>query len=115
MGVLLLAAAMITNLAGLTEFRGNEPRKDPFEMTSDEGGVHVVAAGKDERIALLIANPREDGVELVLPEVLSPERWLLTNEGHTAEQVADCRVLPPHAFAVVTGVHGKVNDNLKGR
>lgn len=33
MGVLLLAAAVITNLVGLAEFRGNESRKDPFEMT----------------------------------------------------------------------------------
>ena len=33
MGVLLLATAMITNLAGLVEFRGNESRKDPFELT----------------------------------------------------------------------------------
>ena len=92
-------------LAGLVK-HGVEPfyRLGATVSTAgDSGKVWSLAAAKDGRVAVMVANFGDTDVPFGLDLGCVPSECILTDETRTAEKVAVPEVLPRHSFLLVQG------------
>lgn len=72
--------------------------------TSGDGGkVWSLAAAKDGRVAVMVANFGDTDVPFGLDLGCVPSECILTDETRTAEKVAVPEALPRHSFLLVQG------------
>lgn len=69
----------------------------------DGGKVWSLAAAKDGRVAVMVANFGDTDVPFGLDLGCVPSECILTDETRTAEKVAVPEVLPRHSFLLVQG------------
>ena len=72
-----------------------------IEITLDEDTVYAVGAKKDNSVCVLLANPSENDVDLILNVEGQVTKCFITAQGNCEEETVMPKILPANSFLLI--------------
>ncbi len=75
--------------------------EDQIEITLDEGAVYAVGAKKDDSACILLANPSENDIDLILNMDGKVTKCFITAQGECEKETVLPNILPANSFLLI--------------